>query len=159
MSLTLSRTIIAGPTEPCGLWQSEQDTLPSRIGWREGRLICARCSLWQVKHTSGWVSLSRTLSCAVCTWWQEVQATSRLACMLLCQWMRLPPWWQVRQASFCACGGVGDVLSNTRPGAGRSLASAGLLMCDSLSPWQLVQVGVRTSATVPCFVLPMARTG
>ena len=30
----VSRLTIAGPTVPCGLWQSEQMIKPSRIGWR-----------------------------------------------------------------------------------------------------------------------------
>src|SRR6266581_8799804 len=34
---------------------------------------------------------------------------------------------------------------------------AGFLVWDSLSPWQLVQVGVRVSEITPCRVLPMDR--
>src|SRR4051812_24190894 len=37
--------------------------------------------------------------------------------------------------------------------------SSGLFACPVLGPWQLVQVGVRASALVPCLVWPMARTG
>ena len=50
MSLTVSRTSIFEPAPPCGLWQSEHATLPSLIGWREGRLTWARISLWQVSQ-------------------------------------------------------------------------------------------------------------
>jgi hypothetical protein len=34
---------MCGPAVPCGLWQSEQATLPSSIGWRDGRRSSARC--------------------------------------------------------------------------------------------------------------------
>ena len=64
-------------------------------GWRDGRLICARMSLWQAKHTSGWVSLSRTWSWAAWSLWQDEQATSLRSWVLPCQWMRVLPWWQV----------------------------------------------------------------
>jgi hypothetical protein len=30
-------TINRGPVDPCGLWQSEQETFPSRIGCLEKR--------------------------------------------------------------------------------------------------------------------------
>src|SRR5687768_3782586 len=73
--------------------------------------------------------------------------------------MRLPPWWQVRQAALLSSIGVFECLPNMRSGFGRSFASAGRFTCRSLRPWQLVQVGVRASAVVPCFVLPMASTG
>src|SRR5512147_466109 len=83
-----------GPAEPCGLWQSEQTTLPSRIGWREGRLTSERCCLWHVKQTSDWVSLLRTLS-GECKVWQEVQAVPRVSCVLPSQCERLASFrWQ-----------------------------------------------------------------
>jgi hypothetical protein len=31
-------------------------------------------------------------------------------------------------------------------------------LCPSLSPWQAAQLGVRTSAVVPCLVFPMGKT-
>ena len=46
---------IAGESAPCGLWQSEQATLPSRIGWCEFLLSWARIDLWhspQVSYSS-----------------------------------------------------------------------------------------------------------
>src|SRR6185295_2804114 len=89
-----------GPTDPWGLWQSEHATSPSRIGWREVRLICTRCSLWHWKQVSDWVSLSRVRSCAVCTWWHDVQLTSRLAWVLVDKERRLLAWWHVRQTAF-----------------------------------------------------------
>src|SRR5262252_5284560 len=89
-----------GPTEPCGLWQSEQATMPSRIGWRDGRLIIGRMSLWQVKHTSDCVNLSRTGSLAACSVWHDEHDTSLRSCLLPVQWMRVRPWWQVRHTSF-----------------------------------------------------------
>src|SRR5688572_16814541 len=73
--------------------------------------------------------------------------------------MRLPPWWQLRHAALRSSIGVFEVLPKVRSGLGRSLASAGRLTCRSLRPWQLVQVGVRASAIVPCLVLPIASTG
>src|SRR6185436_2055818 len=82
----------------------------------------------------------------------------RVECMLPAQWMRLPPWWQERQAWLRVSGGVAAVFENMTSGLGRA-PCAGLLMCDSLSPWQLVQVGVRASARVPCLLLAMASTG
>src|SRR5882672_5271308 len=134
-----------GPTEPWALWQSEHDTMPSRIGWREGRLIRGRMSLWQAKHTSTWVSLSRTGSLAACSWWQEEQETSLRSCLLPCQWMRVRPWWQVRQTSFFSA----EVILLKRRGMGL----AGLLTCSAGSPWHIMQptlTGARLSALVPC---------
>src|SRR6185295_2042119 len=137
---------MARPTEPCGLWQSEQDTRPSRIGWRDGRFTSARCTLWQAKHTSGWVSLSRTRSCAVCSLWQEEHETSFRSCVLPGQCMRSRPWWQLWQTSFLSCA---DILLK-RFGIGLPL-----FRCSLGSPWQVAQptiaIGVRLSALVPCF--------
>jgi len=62
------------------------------------------------------------------------------------------------QDSFCSLGEVGEFLLNMRSGAGRLAAPSGFFMCDELSPWQLVQVGVRPSAATPCRVLAMANT-
>src|SRR5512139_3282769 len=90
-----------GPTEPWTLWQSEQETLPSRMGWRDGRLSSARCVLWQAKQASGCVSLESTLSLAACTVWQLAQATSRDWCVLPAQWERLLSLlWQDMQAAL-----------------------------------------------------------
>src|SRR6185503_11229643 len=137
---------MARPTEPCGLWQSEQDTRPSRIGWRDGRFTSARCTLWQAKHTSGWVSLSRTRSCAVCSLWQEEHETSFRSCVLPGQCMRSRPWWQVWQTSLFS---VADILLK-RFGIGLPL-----FRCSLGSPWQVAQptiaIGERLSALVPCF--------
>src|SRR5512145_23968 len=169
VSLTLSLTSWAG-LSPCTLWHDEQVILPSMIGWCTGRLTCARCSLWQVKQTSvcvrtsraesrlAWGPVSRTASRALWILWQELQATSRFACTLAWKAMRLPPWWQVRQAALRSAIGVVDDLPNVRSGWGRSFAPDGFWMWFSLSPWQFVQVGVRPSAFVPWRVCPMARS-
>src|SRR3954469_20717142 len=71
--------------------------------------------------------------------------------------MRLPPWWQVRQAWLRISYEVFEFFENVMSGLAREPPAAGFFMCTSLSPWQLVQVGVRLSARVPCFVLPMRR--
>src|SRR5262245_34441979 len=141
----LSRTTMLGPTEPCALWQSEHETSPSRTGWREGRLISARMSLWQAKHTLLWVSLSRTGSATTCNWWQDVQATSLRWWALNSQCMRVRPWWQVRQISFFSA----DAILEKRRGMGL----AGFLTCSLGSPWHIRQptlTGARESALVPC---------
>ncbi len=123
-------------------------------------MIWVRCSLWQVKHTSGCVTLSRTLSWAVWTWWHEAQATSRTWWVLPSQWERLASVrWQVRHCSFSAAAGERLLPRKRTSGFGRSLPLPALVMWASLSPWQLVHVGVRLSATVPWAVLPMASTG
>src|SRR4030067_528467 len=54
---------------------------------------------------------------------------------------------------------VVELLPNARSTFGRSFTPSGLLMCASLSPWQLVQVGVRWSAITPWRVFPIASTG
>src|SRR4051812_46169837 len=95
VSLTVSRTSCLG-VPLCTLWHDEQAILPSTIGWCTGRLIWTRCSLWQVKQVSGCVYLSRTGSRAAWALWHELQSTSRLACTLMFQSTRLPPWWQLR---------------------------------------------------------------
>src|SRR5450759_3083719 len=46
----------------------------------------------------------------------------------------------------------------TTSGLGCALPPLGPFWWPSLAPWQLVQLGVRLSATVPCLVLPMSRT-
>src|ERR1700682_4754074 len=149
-----------GPTEPWGLWQSEQDILPSGIGWCEGLLTCVRCSLWQAKHTSDWASLSRTLSCPVWTWWHAVQVTSRLWCVLPAQCERFASlWWHARHCPFCASGGDLWLPRKSTSGRGRSVTPSGLCTWRSLSPWQLVHEGVRPSAFTPWRVCPMASTG
>src|SRR5690606_28099780 len=76
------------------------------------------------------------------------------------QCMRFEDSWQPVQASFCTLAGDARPFQpNIRSGFGRSFASAGLLMWESLSPWQLVQVGVRPSARTPWRVCAMASTG
>src|SRR5258706_11831834 len=139
-----------GQTERCALWQSEHDTMPSRIGCRDGRLIIGRISLWQAKHSSVWVSLSRTGSLAACSWWQEEQDTSLRSCLLPCQWMRVRPWWQVRQISFFSA----DAILLKRRGMGL----AGLLTCSAGSPGHIAQptlTGARGAALVPGFPAQM----
>src|SRR5437588_2272494 len=42
-----------GLGEPCGLWQLEQLTFPSRYGICYERCSCARRIWWQVRHSSG----------------------------------------------------------------------------------------------------------
>ena len=59
----------------------------------------------------------------------------------------------------CTLGFGGDAAfppRKRRPGQGRDPPPLAPLRWPSLSPWQLVQVGVRPSATVPCLVLPMS---
>ena len=51
-SLTEVARIILSVFEPCGLWQSAQSSLPSRIGWCERFQVSARTSRWQLKHCS-----------------------------------------------------------------------------------------------------------
>src|SRR6478752_7229959 len=127
-----------GPTEPCGLWQSEQETLPSSTGWCDGLPNCVR--------------LSCTASWAACTWWQLVQATSLRSCVLPAQCERLAlVWWQLRQLSLRAAGADALAPANTTSGC----TSEGLPVWASLSPWQLVHEGVRPSAVVPCRLWPI----
>src|SRR5262245_38475475 len=71
--------------------------------------------------------------------------------MLPCQWMRLPPWWQVRHTWFCAS--AGPCLPN-RCGTGFLV---GPFRCSVASPWQAWQSrpvpnGVRASPRTACFV-------
>src|SRR5512140_3441977 len=88
-----------GPTDPCGLWQSEQAifaVLGSPVtasGCAEMRRVWARCSLWHEKQTSACVALFRTLCSLAWMVWQSVQATPRLSCWLPVQCRRSPVWW------------------------------------------------------------------
>ena len=49
---TVSCFTMAGVRAPCGLWQSEHFTLPSRIGWCEGFIVALRTCLWHVPQMS-----------------------------------------------------------------------------------------------------------
>jgi len=75
--------------------------------------------------------------------------------MLPGQNMRLLPLWQARQAALRSLAGVLVFSPKTTLGFGRLELPPLLFTCSSLAPWQLVQVGVRPSALVPCLVLPM----
>ena len=117
--------------------------------------------MWQAKQVSLCATRSRTGSRGACTRWHELQDTSVRACALICQSMRVAPWWQVRHAWVRVSIGVFACLLKPMSGFGRGGAPLPLLwfMCASLAPWQLVQLGVRGSARVPCLVAPMASTG
>src|SRR5882672_2726077 len=130
-----------GLVVPCGLWQMVQS---SCTGWWV-RTNGPRFSLWQAKHTSDWVSLSRTGSLATCSLWHDEHDTSLRSCLLPCQWMRVRPWWQVRHTSFFS---EEDILEKRR-----GMGLAGLLTCSLGSPWHIMQptlTGARASALVPC---------
>src|SRR5689334_12297290 len=95
-SLMLSAFTIAGDSAPCGLWQLVHFTLPSTIGWCDGRATSARMSRWQLKQTSCCGTLLVVSSGAICglltlsSWslppcvlWQLVHDTSFLRCLPL----------------------------------------------------------------------------
>ena len=92
--------------------------------------------------------------------WQFEHAMRERSWALPCQFAcTVPRSWQVRHAAERSSGGVSEFFEKVRSGFGRSFTPSGLLMCRSLSPWQLVQVGVRASAITPCRVFPMSSTG
>jgi len=73
--------------------------------------------------------------------------------------MRLPPWWQFQAglvALFDRGLGVLDVINVRRRALGNAF---GLVDVRRALAVTARTVGVRSSATVPCFVLPMASTG
>src|SRR5262249_15994867 len=66
------------------------------------------------------------------------------SCLEPCQWMRVRPWWQVRQTSFVS---AEDILEKRR-----GMGFVGLLTCSLGSPWHIRQptlTGARASALVP----------
>ena len=73
---------------PCGLWQSEHESSPSRTEWCEFFQVSARTCWWQVAHCS---LAEAVLSCpsadfGACTEWQVTHDSPRFACTLPCQW-------------------------------------------------------------------------
>jgi hypothetical protein len=61
------------------------------------------------------------------------------------QWMRVRPWWQVRQTSFFSAEGILEKR--------RGMGFVGFFTCSLGSPWHIRQptlTGARESALVPC---------
>ncbi len=119
---------------PCGLWQSLQAILPSRIGWCEFFQRSARTFLWQVKHCSAAVVAA---SCAdsdfaECAEWQSVQARPRVSCMLPAQKnCSRPSWHSWQTADFSAA----VLLLNE----GRLASTSGSSTWSEPGPWQVSQ--------------------
>src|SRR4051812_25627155 len=139
--------------EPCGLWQSEHFTLPSRIGWCEGLSAALRTCLWQRPHVSA--SMGRcvvvkgaTVSDFVLSWmlWQSLHATSFFECLPDSQNARCRlPAWHVRQtALFSPAEAWANLFS--------ILFFIGSSRCLLASPWHAWHMLPLASFLAPCFV-------
>src|SRR6185503_9361052 len=163
-SLMLSALTIAGDSAPCGLWQLVHFTLPSTIGWCDGRDTRPRMSRWQLKQTSccgtrevvlkgaisGLVILSCE-SCPPCRLWQLVQVTSFLRCLPESQNAR---WrldsWQARQTRSFSAAGIDLDPGFTMPPTPRPPPAS---TCFVPSPWQVAQPAP-DAGDIGCPVLP-----
>src|SRR4051812_32815288 len=138
---------------PCGLWQSEHFTLPSRIGWCEGLSVALRTCLWQRPQVSASMGRDVVVNGATdrdlaLSWmlWQSEQATSFFACLPDSQNVRWRlPAWQVRQtALFSSAVAFANLLT--------ILFLTGSERCSLASPWHAWHMLPMASFFAPCLV-------